>query len=95
MEIGQLREEIDAIDKEMLSLFEKRLPTTVYIIFLEMFRFRRAYQCFKTKRNFLAEIVCLLRENCLTAPTEVLNTAFLASLKSSFMLTAYGDITFA
>ena len=25
MEIGQLREEIDAIDKEMLALFEKRM----------------------------------------------------------------------
>ena len=31
MEIGQLREEIDAIDKEMLSLFERRMKVSTGI----------------------------------------------------------------
>ena len=31
MEIGQLREQIDAIDKEMLSLFEKRMQVSTEI----------------------------------------------------------------
>ena len=31
MEIGQLREEIDAIDKEMLSLFERRMQVSTGI----------------------------------------------------------------
>ena len=31
MEIGQLREEIDAIDKEMLALFERRMQVSTDI----------------------------------------------------------------
>ena len=38
MEIGQLREEIDAIDKEMLSLFERRMKVSTGIAEYKMQR---------------------------------------------------------
>ena len=44
MEIGQLREEIDAIDKEMLSLFERRMKVSTGIA--EYKRNNNSFKCY-------------------------------------------------